>query len=58
MASAILVTDSETLAQQVLKEIDAFLEELPRTDIIRASLDSYGYILIARDLEEAVEKLF
>ena len=55
LASAILVTTSEKLANEVSAEIDGFLKELSRTDIIKKSLDNYGYIFIADDMEAAVE---
>ncbi len=55
LASAILITDSETLAQQVSKEIDIFTAELSRKDIIEKSLENYGYILVAANMEEAIE---
>ena len=55
MASAILITTSEELADKVSKEIDSFVAELSRSEIISKSLDNYGYILIARDIDEAVE---
>lgn len=55
MASAILVTDSQDLADQVEKEIQGFLEVLSRKEIIRKSLDTYGFILVADNLDEAIE---
>lgn len=55
MASAILITTSEELADKVSKEIDSFVAELSRSEIITKSLENYGYILIARDIDEAVE---
>lgn len=55
MASAILITTSEELAGKVSKEIDSFVAELSRSEIITKSLENYGYILIARDIDEAVE---
>lgn len=55
LASAILITTSDELAQQVSKEVDAFLEKLERKEIIRKSLDNYGYILVAEDMEMAVD---
>lgn len=55
MASAILVTTSEDLAAKVQEHIAAFVAKLPRTDIIEASLENYGYILIARNMDEAIE---
>ncbi len=54
LASAILVTTSEDLAKKVSKEVDGFTAVLSRSDIIKASLDNFGYILIAKDMEEAI----
>ena len=54
LASAILVTTSETLARQVSEQADAFVEELSRSEIIRKSLDNYGYILTADTMEDAI----
>ena len=55
MASAILITTSEELAKKVSDETGGFLKELSRSEIIKKSLDSYGYILIAKDMQEAVD---
>ena len=55
LASAILVTTSEELAKKVSSEIDEFLKTLSRKEIIQKSLDNYGHILIAENLEEAIE---
>lgn len=55
MASAILVTTSEELAKAVNKEIEGFLEVLERRDIISKSLENYGYMLIADNLEDAID---
>lgn len=55
LASAILITTDESLADKVSAEIEGFLQELPRVDIMRKSLDNYGYILLADSLEDAVE---
>lgn len=55
LASAILVTDSPALAKQVSEEVDKFLEILPRKEILQKSLDNYGYLLVAKDMTEAVE---
>lgn len=55
MASAILVTTSSELAEQVSDEVDSFVKELSRGEIIQKSLDSYGYILVADTMEEAIE---
>lgn len=54
LASAILITTSETLANQVSAEIDGFLERLSRREIIEKSLERYGYILLADSMEDAV----
>jgi histidinol dehydrogenase len=54
LASAILVTTSRELADKVSVEVDKFLGELPRSEIMQASLDNYGYILLVRDIEEAI----
>lgn len=54
MASAILITTSEELAKKVSEEIDGFLNVLPRREIMEKSLDNYGYILLAKDMDEAV----
>lgn len=55
LASAILVTTSEELAQKVSEEIEGFVKTLSRGEIIRKSLDRYGHILLAGDLEEAAD---
>ena len=55
MASAILITTSEDLAQKVSKEVDKFVAELSRTEIIQKSLDNYGYILVADTLDAAIK---
>ena len=55
MASAILVTTSMELAEKVSAQTDAFVKELSRGEIIQKSLDNYGHILIAENLEEAIE---
>ena len=55
MASAILVTTSEDLAHKVSTEVDKFVAELSRKEIIQKSLDNYGYILVAKDIDEAVD---
>ena len=55
LASAILVTTSEELAEAVSKEVDGFLQELSRSEIIRKSLDNYGYILVAASMEDAID---
>ena len=54
MASAILVTTSMELAKKVSDEVDGFVRVLSRSEIIRKSLDSYGYILVAKNMDEAI----
>ena len=54
MASAILITTSQKLADEVSKEIDGFVAELSRKEIIQKSLDNYGYILVADTMDEAI----
>lgn len=55
MASAIFVTTSETLAEQVSVEVDKFVATLSRKEIIRKSLDNYGYILVADTMQDAID---
>lgn len=55
MASAILITTSQELAEKVSVEVDRFLEHLSRRPIIEKSLDNFGYILVADAKEDAVE---
>ena len=55
MASAILITTSADLAQNVEKEIEGYLKVLSRKEIIEKSLENFGYILIAEDMDEAIE---
>lgn len=55
LASAILVTTSPALAEEVSRQTDEFLKTLSRADIIRKSLENYGYILLAESMEEAIE---
>ena len=55
LASAILVTTSQELAEKVSEEVDGFLKELSRSAIIRKSLDNYGYILVADTMEEVID---
>ena len=55
LASAILVTTSPELAEKVEEEIEGYLSFLSRADIIRKSLEQFGYILLAEDLEQAIE---
>lgn len=55
MTSAILITTSTELAQNVEKEIEGYLKVLSRKEIIEKSLENFGYILIAEDMDEAIE---
>lgn len=55
LASAILITTSEELANKVSEEIDGFLQELSRKEIIEKSLQNYGYQLIAESMEDAID---
>lgn len=55
LASAILITTSGELARQVNDEINRFLEKLSRREIIEKSLDSFGYLLVADSMDEAIE---
>lgn len=54
LASAILVTTSEALAVKVSDHVDRFIQQLSRKDILEKSLENYGYILMAEDMESAV----
>jgi histidinol dehydrogenase len=55
LASSILVTTSMELAEKVSEEAERFTNQLSRTEIIRKSLDQYGYILVADSMKEAIE---
>jgi len=55
MASSILVTTSKELAENVYKEIEKFVPTLERADIIKKSLENYGYIFVAENMEDAIE---
>lgn len=55
LASAVLVTDSAPLAEAVQRELEAQLEQLPRRDVARASIDGSGKIIVTDSLERAVE---
>ena len=55
LASAILITTSKELAEQVSMEADKFTAQLSRKEIIEKSLDNYGYILLAESMEQAIE---
>ncbi|NSE81415.1 histidinol dehydrogenase [Coprococcus comes] len=55
LASAILVTTSEKLAHEVSDQVDGFLKELSRAEIISKSLDNYGYILRADTMEDVID---
>ncbi|WP_026490661.1 histidinol dehydrogenase [Butyrivibrio sp. XPD2002] len=55
MASAILITTSKKLAEDVSVEIDKFTAKLERAEIINKSLDNYGYVFVADSMEDAIE---
>lgn len=55
LASAILITTSKTLADQVSIEVDRFVASLSRREIIEKSLNNYGYILLVDSLDEAAD---
>ena len=55
LACAILITTSREFADKVDQEVKGFVEVLSRKEIIQKSLDNFGYILIAEDMDEAIE---
>lgn len=55
MASAILITTSRELADKVSVEVDGFVNKLSRKEIMQKSLDNYGYILVADNMEDAID---
>ena len=55
LASAILITTSETLAEEVSKQVTDFVSQLDRKEIMQKSLDNYGYILLADTMEDAID---
>jgi histidinol dehydrogenase len=55
LASAILITTSEEVAKKVSDEIDEFLKTLSRAEIIKKSLDNYGYAFVAENMDDAIE---
>ena len=55
LASSILITTSKELADKVSTEIEEFLKTLSRSDIIKKSLENYGYIFVADNMEDAID---
>lgn len=55
LASAILITTSAELAQKVSEEVDVFVSKLSRTAIMQKSLENYGYILLAENMQDAID---
>ena len=55
MASAILLTTNEEVAKAVSEEIDGFLKTLSRAEIIKKSLDDYGYIFVGDSMDDLVD---
>lgn len=54
-ACAILITTSEKLAQAVSEQVENQLKQLPREEIARASIENFGHIYIAENMDQAVE---
>ena len=54
LASSVLITTDESFAGRVAAEVETQLAELPRQSIARNSIESYGALIVARDLEEAI----
>ena len=55
LASATLVTTSETLAEEVSKWVDTFTAQLERKEIIQKSIDNFGNIFVAESMEDAID---
>ncbi|MBO6089676.1 MAG: histidinol dehydrogenase, partial [Lachnospiraceae bacterium] len=55
MASGILITTSEELANDIEKYVEEFLKDAPRKEILEKSLNTFGFILVAKDIKEAVD---
>lgn len=55
LASAILITTSRELAEKVSSQVDIFVKELSRKEILQKSLDNYGYILLADNMSDAID---
>ena len=55
MASAILLTTSMAFAEAVSREIDGFLTELSRAQIIRESLENYGFIFVSEKMDDLID---
>lgn len=55
LASAILVTTSKELAEKVSEHVADFAARLSRSEIINKSIDNYGYILLAENMEQAID---
>ncbi len=55
LASAILITTSRELAEKVSAQVDVFVQELSRTEIMQKSLDNYGYILVTKNMKDAID---
>ncbi len=55
LASSILITTSKELAEQVSEEVDKFVAQLSRKELLQASLDNYGYIMVAESMQDAID---
>jgi histidinol dehydrogenase len=55
LASAVLVTTSEKLAEEVSTWVDKYTNQLERKEIIEKSLDNFGYIFVAESMQDAID---
>ena len=55
LASAVLITESESLANAVKEQLEEQIPKLPRAEIARASIDDNGKIIVVKDIERAIE---
>ena len=55
IASSVLLTNSKELAEKVVKQIDEYIKQLDRKEIILKSLENYGGIIITKSIDEAIE---
>jgi len=55
LASAILITTSQELAEKVAEQVHVYTAQLSRTEIMEKSLENYGYILVAESMKQAID---
>ncbi len=55
LASSILITTSKELAEKVSTEVDRFVGQLSRKEILEKSLENYGYLMVAESMTEAID---